>query len=190
MLEAPGGAWCAVVAAVDGALELRVSKPRGLRGRRARRAELEALGYAPAYDCYARRLPGSASDAEATEALRAAVGQADLERTLVQPGGDPSDFPPPDAPYEEHVAAALRALVRRRRGFAVVAGEEPWACVWFAEPELLVEVYPPEGAGLEEQWAHAPGGAAAAVMAAIARTRPQTAAEPLFLALMVNPDVE
>jgi hypothetical protein len=190
MLTAERGAWCAVVAAVDGTLELRVSKPRGLRRGRARRRALEELGYAPLYDCYARRLPARASDGEAVDALHAAVGEAPLARELVQPGGDPFDLPPPDAPYEEHVGAALRALVRKRRGFAAIAGREVWACVWFAEPDLVVEVYPPEDAGVEEQWTHAPEGSAGAVMAAIVRTRPDAGAEPLFLALMENPDVE
>jgi hypothetical protein len=190
MLEAPAGAWCAVVAAVDGTVELRVSKPRGLRGRRARRAELEALGYAPEHECYARRLPASAPDGEAAQALRSAVGEAALTRTLVQPGGDPFDLPPADAPHEEHVAAVLRALVRRRRGFAAIAGREVWACVWFAEPELVVEVYPPDDAGVEEHWTHPPDGSAAAIIAAIRRGRAQAEAEPLFLALMENPDVE
>jgi hypothetical protein len=183
------GAWCAVVAAVDGTLELRVSKPRGLRHRRALRQALEALGYAPAYDCYTRRLPASAPDGEAVDALHAAVGDSMLARELVQPGGDAFDLPPADAPYEDHVAAALRALVRKRRGFAAIAGREVWACVWFAEPELVVEVYPPDDAGVEEQWTHAPDGGAGAVMAAIRRGRPEADAEPLFLALMENPEV-
>jgi hypothetical protein len=192
MLAGTGSAWCAVVAAVDGTLELRVSKPRGLRGRRARREALEALGYAHLYpDCYALRLPASAPDGEAAHALRAAVGDAELAPGLVQPGGDPFDLPPADAPYDEHVAAALRALVRKRRGFAAISGAEAWACVWFLNGELVVEVYPPDDDQPAEQWTAPPDAATAgAVTDAIRRHRPGADAEPLFLALMENPAVE
>src|SRR4051794_37962106 len=118
--------WCAVIAAVDGALELRVGYP-GRLARRRRSGALERLGWATAYDCWARPLPASTSESDAARELAAGLREglhvpedAELERVLVQTGGHALDLPDPGAPAEEQVAAVLRAVVRNGRGHAQI----------------------------------------------------------------------
>ena len=174
MLEVAGAqeSWCAVCAAVDGALELRVGEPTGRRReRREREAWLRDRGFHRGRDAWSLPVPAGVGVEQCAATLAEALGgdpAAPLRRVLEHPGIASGELPPPDAPPAEHLAAALRALAVEGRGRVDVWGGRParlWAIVW-AQPEdreLLVE---PER-GLEDVSREplTPEGAAAAARA-------------------------
>src|SRR3954469_13028923 len=68
--------WCAVIAAVDGAVELRVGLPRGgaIRGGAPlRKRAMRARGWEGGYDCWVRPLPAATGDADAAGELAAGL---------------------------------------------------------------------------------------------------------------------
>jgi hypothetical protein len=145
--------WCAACAAVDGSLELRVGPPprRGLLRRRdaAGEAWLREHGFVEVIDAWS--LPASdAGDASCAATLEAALADAlgadpdaPLEHVLTHPGLlEGSEEPAPDAPLEDHLAAALRSLVRAGRGCVSIGSglpEELRAIVRATDGELVVE---------------------------------------------------
>jgi hypothetical protein len=147
--------WSAIVAAVDGSLELRVAEPpRRLlrRGASDEQRWLAAHGFSKAVDCWVLPLAASVSDEEAaerwSEALAGALGvdPGSVERTYTGRGMPLDDELPAAAPYDAHVAAALHAVVRGEFVRATVFGGRPsaqWAWVWdvAGEPGLRIE-YP------------------------------------------------
>lgn len=146
--------WSAVVAAVDGSLELRVAEPprRWLRRASDERRWLEAHGFSRGSECWVLPLDAATSDAVAaarwSEALASGLGvdPGAVRRTYAGPGVSWQDAPAATAPHEEHVAAAMRAVVRGEFNRANVFGGRPsgvWAWIWdvVGEPGLRVE-YP------------------------------------------------
>jgi hypothetical protein len=196
--------WCAVIAAVDGALELRVGLPRGgaIRGGAPlRKRAMRARGWQRGYDCWVRPLPAATAEADAARELAEGLQEglrprpeAEPRRAYVQTGGHPSELPAADAPPAEHVAAVLRSLVRNARGHADVSGGRPadvWAFVWVTEEaELLVELCAPgDPNDVRRIWSEplTDAGAEAAALAlteAAQAERPGAADEPLFVALI------
>ncbi|HEV2815420.1 MAG TPA: hypothetical protein VGW10_19340, partial [Solirubrobacteraceae bacterium] len=134
-------------AAVDGTLEVRVNEPprRGWLRRREPGAEraLEALGFVPGYDCWQATVgTDPAAVARGAELVdRALPPEVELVPQLVHPGLSAwTTPPPPSAPAEEHVRAAVETLVRARAGKASFDTRRParndaWA---FATPPTLV----------------------------------------------------
>jgi hypothetical protein len=146
--------WSAIVAAVDGSLELRVAEPprRLLRRASDEQRWLVAHGFTKAVECWVLPLDASVSDDEAaarwSEALTGALGvdPSSVERTYTGRGMPVDEVPPASAPHEAHVAAALHAVVRGEFARATVFGGRPsaqWAWVWdvAGEPGLRIE-YP------------------------------------------------
>jgi hypothetical protein len=159
MLEDAGAqeSWCAVCAAVDGALELRVGEPAGRRReRRDRERWLRDRGFHRVPDAWSLPVRAGAGVEECVATLAEVLGGdpvAPLRRVLEHPGIASGDLPPPGAPPAEHLSAALRALAVKGRGRVDVSGGRParlWAIVWAFpdDHELLVE---PER-GLEDTW--------------------------------------
>jgi hypothetical protein len=173
--------WCAVCAAVDGALELRVGAPR----RRGRRRWLEDHGFLPVRDAWTRPEPQpdeAACAAMLAEALEHALGaepDAPLQHVLTHPGVlDGTDHPAPDAPAADHVLTALRALARepgRRLDIRCGTPEALWAIVWALDDELAVEQELPEKA-----WSEPRSDAGAA---AVAQRLPEPR-RPLYLSFV------
>ncbi|MDA0160964.1 hypothetical protein OM076_11865 [Solirubrobacter ginsenosidimutans] len=146
--------WSAIVAAVDGSLELRVGMPprRLLRRAGDEQRWLQAHGFVQGVDCWVLPLPATTSDTEAaarwSAALEGAFGldPGAVARTYTGTGVSWQDAPPVGAAYEEHVAAAMRAMVRGEFNRVHVFGGRPagvWAFVWdvVGEPGLRIE-YP------------------------------------------------
>jgi hypothetical protein len=144
--------WSAIVAAVDGSLELRLAEPPRRRLRRAGDEQrwLEEHGFSKAVDCWVLPLDASTPDAVAaerwSEALAGALGvdPGSVERTYTGRGMASSDAPPATAPFEAHVAAAMHAVVRGECNRVNVFGGRPssvWAWVWdvVGEPGLRIE---------------------------------------------------
>jgi hypothetical protein len=146
--------WCAVCAACDGSLELRVGPPprRGLLRRRGERgaAWLREHGFAEIVDAWALPVPPGASEARCAAALEAALAGAlgaepgsPLRHVLTQPGVlDGTAAPPEGAPVEQHLATALRALAAAGRGRLHIESGRPAtlrAFVRALDGELLVE---------------------------------------------------
>jgi hypothetical protein len=199
--------WCAVCAAVDGSVELRVGPPprRGLLRRRnaAGEAWLREQGYVPVIDAWS--LPATqAGDATCASTLEAALERAlgadpgePLEHVLTHPGLlDGAEAPAPDTPLEGHVSAALRALVRAGAGSCSIGSGRPEslrAWVRVADSELLVERELPGGAESPgETWSEplTPSGAeraAGELLRRVRAERPGTDSEPWF-ATLVTPD--
>jgi hypothetical protein len=146
--------WSAIVAAVDGSLELRVAEPprRLLRRASDEQRWLEAHGFTKAVDCWVLPLDASVSDEDAaarwSAALAGALGvdPASARQTYAGRGMPLGDVLPASAPHEAHVAAALHAVARGEFTRATVFGGRPsaqWAWVWDVdgEPGLRIE-YP------------------------------------------------
>jgi hypothetical protein len=144
--------WSAVVAAVDGALELRVAEPprRGLRRAGDERRWLAEHGFARGPECWVLPLAASVSDAGAAarweEALAGAhgLGASEVQRTYAGRGVPEGDAPPASAPHAEHLAVALEALARGEFNRLTVFGGRPsdlwaWVSDVVGEPGLRVE---------------------------------------------------
>jgi hypothetical protein len=142
------GPWGAVVAAVDGSLEVRVSPPRKRFWQRETDASrwLREHDFVFGVDAWHAPLPAATPDEDAAQllaaALEAAHGAQEPTRTFEARGVHEDDRPAPGAAHEVHVAAALRTLVDGRQRGAIFGGGRPevlWAYVWADEGELLVE---------------------------------------------------
>ena len=144
--------WSAVVAAVDGSLELRVAEPprRLLRRAGDEQRWLSEHGFAKSVDCWVLPLAPTTSDVAAAarwdEALAGAHGldASEVQRSYVGRGVSESDVPPASAPHVEHLEAGLRAIVRGEFNRMTVFGGRPsalWAWVWDVadEPGLRIE---------------------------------------------------
>lgn len=146
--------WCAACSAVDGAVELRVGEPpgRGLLRRRDAGAEawLRDHGFTAIVDAWALPALATTSDAQCAATLEAALTgalRADpagrLEHVLTHPGlVEGVEAPAPDAPLEQHLAAAFGGLVRAGAGRYSIDSGRPGALrawVWALGGELLVE---------------------------------------------------
>jgi hypothetical protein len=154
--------WCAVCAAVDGSLELRVGEP-GKGWRRQRRtgeAWLRDHGFIHVIDAWAKPVTsaGSAWSCAQTldHALReglAASSDVALVEVLVHPGviGD-AEPPPPEASHAEHIRFALSALAERGRGKLDIQGGRPaatWAWAFASDGALILS---PESADDQDEW--------------------------------------
>ena len=144
--------WSAIVAAVDGSLEVRVAEPPRRLLRRAGDGQrwLEANGFLKSVDCWVLPLPPSTTDAAAAarwgEALAGAHGldPSEVRPSYVGRGVSESDVPAASAPHAEHLTAALHAVVRGEFNRMNVFGGRPsalWAWVWdvLDEPGLRIE---------------------------------------------------
>ena len=144
--------WSAIVAAVDGSLEVRVGEPPRRLLRRAGEGQrwLEAHGFVKSFDCWVLPLTASTTDAAAaarwSEALAGAHGldPSEVRPSYVGRGVSESDVPAASAPHAEHLTAALHAVVRGEFNRMNVFGGRPsalWAWVWDVvdEPGLRVE---------------------------------------------------
>jgi hypothetical protein len=182
-----GSVWAAVVAAVDGSLEVRVAAPGRLAMRRRRR--LRELGFAPVFDAWHAPLDATTPDEEAARLL-GAVAEDGAERVYEHAGVLDDDRPPPDAPPEAHIAAALRTLVDgRRRGVSLGAGrpEHPWGYVWPVDGELLVQRDTPGRPGRgDDEWREPLTAAGCDAVAAELVRRAEGARSPLFLQLLTH----
>jgi hypothetical protein len=151
---ADGRRWSAIVAAVDGSLELRVAAPPRRMLRRASEPQrwLEAHGFSRGTDCWVLPLDAATSDEEAASRWSAALSGAfgvdpgTVSRTYTGVGMSWHDAPEASASHEEHVAAAMRAVIRGEFNRVHVFGGRPagvWAFVWdvVGEPGLRIE-YP------------------------------------------------
>jgi len=198
--------WCTACAAHDGSVELRVGEPprRGLRRRRDPDGEawLRDHGFVAVLDAWSLPVPVATSDEQCAATLEAALAgglrvqpDARIEHVLTHPGViDGADAPPPDAPLEQHLAAAFRGLVHAGDGRYNIGSGRPGALrawVWVVGGELLVEREVPgvkDSPG--ESWREplTPDGADAAA-AELARReradRPGADAEPWLLGYMV-----
>ena len=205
-VEAHEEQWCAACAAVDGSLELRVGEPRrrGLLRRRDPGGEawLRDHGFVAILDAWAQPIPGATSDDQCAATLEAALEGGlgaepgtRLEHVLTHPGLlDGVDAPPPDAPLEQHLAAAFHGLVRAGDGRYNIDSGRPGvlrAWVWVDRGELLVEREVPgvkESPG--ESWREplTPAGAEAAASELARRERadrPGADGEPWLFGYMV-----
>jgi hypothetical protein len=160
--------WCAVCAAVDGSVELRVAEPdRGWRSRRAAPGEawLREHGFVPVIDAWAAPGTDGASPYVYAETLSAALREGlgapedgELIEVLVHPGlvGD-TPAPPASAPHGEHIRYALTALAERRRSKVCIQGGRPaatWAWLFAADGELTLSPEPADGStDYREEWA-------------------------------------
>jgi len=177
--------WCAAVAAVDGAVELRVSPPA-----RRDRDRVTTLGFVPVIDAWSRPAT-TASDEECARLLAEALGAAaPLRHVLTHPGVPGTVVTPPDAEHAEHVAGAVRALALHGRGRVYVGGGRPeqlYGTVCIDDGDLLVErevAGETEVAGDIWREPFTLDGAAAAARTFVERTRaerPGFDAEPLFI---------
>jgi hypothetical protein len=145
--------WSAIVAAVDGSLELRVAEPQRKRLWRHPGPELNWLlehGFVKRYDCWALPLEAATPDEEAArlwvEALAGAhgLGVDDVRRDYVGRGMPEGDVLPASAPHVEHLTVGLHAVVRGEFNRMHIDGGRPsdlWAWVWDVvdEPGLRVE---------------------------------------------------
>ncbi|WP_028064035.1 hypothetical protein [Solirubrobacter soli] len=150
---ADGRRWSAIVSAIDGSLELRVSEPRKRRFWRNEGPELNWLiehGFTKAYDCWVLPFDAATPDEEVAERwIETLAGAHGLAADEVEPGypgrGVPEDdVPPASAPHADHLAVALHAIVRGEFNRMNVFGGRPselWAWVWDVvdEPGLRVE---------------------------------------------------
>ncbi len=198
--------WCAVCAACDGSLELRVGPParRGLLRRRDGRGEawLREHGFEEVVEAWSLPVPSWSGDAASVATLEGALADAlgaepgaRLEPVLTQPGLlDGAAAPPLGAPFEQHLAAALRALASAGRGrFHVESGRPASlrAVAWAWDGELLVEreaagAVAPPGDTWSEPLTAAGADAAATVLASRVRAeRPGADTEPWYLAYIV-----
>ena len=155
--------WCAVCAAVDGSLELRVGEPGSVWRRRERRrgeAWLRDHGFVHVVDAWAKpvaRGTHARSCAEMLDhALREGLGAgatADLVEVLVHPGPSAQAAPPaPGASHAEHIRFALAALARHGRGKLVIEGGRPastWAWAFVIDDQLVLS---PESADDGDEW--------------------------------------
>jgi hypothetical protein len=200
MLAADSGEkrWCAVCAAVDGRVELRVGEPAGGWLRRKGRAQEEWLaehGFVHVIDAWS--LPASDRTDEAyasalAEALEQGLGVErgePLHRVLIHPGRLTEDVPRGEAPHVDHIAGALRDLATAGRGRVDFSGGRPaqlWAIVWVLADEraLLVESELAGDPGSSDEWREplSLDGADAAARE-LARRIP-TPAEPLFVSFI------
>jgi hypothetical protein len=207
-IEGRDDQWCCACGAADGTVELRVGNPprRGFRRRLdpAGEAWLREHGFVPVVDAWS--LPATAAgEAWCAATLEAALAHAlgadtaaPLEHVLTHPGVlEGADAPPADAPLEEHLGAALRALVRAGRGCYTAGSGRPEALrafVWATDDALRVEREVPgvlESPG--ETWTEplTPDGAARAAAELLRRVRaerPDADAEPWFLAYVAPDD--
>jgi len=194
-----GRCWGAFVAAVDGALEVRVSPPRRRFWQRETDEQrwLREHGFAFAEDAWSVPLAASTTDEDAAralgEALAAVHGAEALARTFEARGVHEEDMPPPDAPHEVHVAAALRTLVDGRQRAVRVSGGCPevlWAYVWAVDGELLLERDEPGRPGYgDDEWRAplTPFGCDTAANELLRRMRtdhPDADTAPLFIQLL------
>ena len=147
--------WCAVCAAVDGSIELRVGEPGSgwrHRGRRRGQAWLEDHGFVEIIDAWAKPTTYESRWVCAellVEALREALGaseDAELTELLVHPGYIAGTRPPaPDAPAEEHIEHALISLSRNGDSHISIGGGRPeslWAGASVSDGELLLSPEP------------------------------------------------
>jgi hypothetical protein len=153
--------WCAVCAAVDGTLELRVGEPRGGWRHRDRRRKGEAWlrdhGFVQVIDAWANpigrgvsaRVCAETLDHALREGLAVAPG-AELVEVLVHRGLlGAADPPVPGAPHGEHLRFALAGLARAGRGKLSVEGGRPaetWAWAFVDAGEMILS---PESA---DEW--------------------------------------
>jgi hypothetical protein len=149
--------WCAVCAAVDGSLELRVGEPGSVWRRRERHrgeAWLRDHGFVQVIDAWAKPVrcgtsPRSCARTEAAlrEGLAAPEG-ADFVEALVHPGAIGSaEPPPPEASHAEHIRFALVALARRRDGKLSIEGGRPastWGWAFAMDDELILSPESPD----------------------------------------------
>ena len=149
--------WCAACAAVDGSVELRVGEPprRGLLRRRDPGGEawLRDRGFFAIRDAWTLPVPASTSEercaATLAAALEAGLGVdpgAALVHELTYPfvAGDAS-LPAPDAPLEDHIAAAVRGLALAGTGRTPIESGRPaelrgWVWTIPGERQLHVEL--------------------------------------------------
>lgn len=148
--------WCAICAAVDGSIELRVGEPsRGWRRWRPAGGEawLRDHGFVHVVDAWAAPVPRGADlhvcAAILSSALRDGLGvseHGELVEVLVHPGlMGATKAPAPTAPHAQHVRYALQALAERRRGKVSIDGGRPaaaWAWVFAADGTLELSPQP------------------------------------------------
>jgi hypothetical protein len=148
--------WCAICAAVDRSIELRVGEPaRGWRRWRpaAGEAWLREHGFVHVLDAWAAPAPHGANARWCAEVLSSALREGlgapengELVETLVHPGliGDaqpPAQF----ASHVEHVRYALTVLTAYRRGKVSIEGGRPattWAWAFAQDGRLAVSPEP------------------------------------------------
>jgi hypothetical protein len=156
--------WCAVCAAVDGTLELRVGEPSGGWRHRNRRRRGEAWlrdhGFIHVIDAWAKPVSAGYSAWGCAETLDHALREGlaappgvDLVEILVHPGliGD-GDPPTPEASHAEHIRFALGALARTGRGMLAIEGGQPaatWAWAFVADGALILS---PETSSDDDEW--------------------------------------
>jgi hypothetical protein len=148
--------WCAVFAAVDGSLELRVGEPkRGWRSWRPTDGEtwLRDRGFVHGLDAWSLPVPHGSGPRMCAETMWAALEHGlgvrrdtVLNEVLVHPGviGEVPP-PPPDAPHRDHIRAALRSLALRRHGKFDISGGRPaktWGFVFVDGEELELSPEP------------------------------------------------
>jgi hypothetical protein len=148
--------WCAICAAVDGSIELRVGEPaRGWRRWRpaAGEAWLRDHGFVRVIDAWAAPAPLGASPRINAEMLASALRDGlrapedgELVEVLVHPGliGD-TQPPPATAPHADHIRYALAALAERGRGKVDIQGGRPaatWAWVFVLDGTLALSPEP------------------------------------------------
>jgi hypothetical protein len=185
--------WCAICAAVDGAVELRVGEPsRGWRAWRPSAGErwLSDHGFTQVVDAWAAPAPSGGSTRVYAETLASAlVGglgapeDGELVEVLLHPGVlDGTQPPPPGAPHAEHVRYAIAALAARGSGklsFDSGRPAETWAWAFAMDGALVLS---PEYA---DEWTvrldDADVDAEARKLAALLDADP---ADPLFVTFM------
>ncbi len=196
--------WCAASAAPDGRLHVNVGEPRRGWRRWDRSAEtrLEGLGLVHTYDAwtidFAPRASTGACAATVLEAMEAGLGWEGepLDERFVFAGIGAAGAPPPDAPHEEHVAAAMRSLILDPTVSARISSGFPsrlWAYVVHATPgALTIQRDLPGRPGYGEDVWEVPATdeeaakAAAELVRRMAADVPGLEAEPLFIELMAQ----
>jgi hypothetical protein len=204
MLQAAGRrrVWVAVHVSVEG--EIQVGTPPPVRTVFRFRDEpgeeaLARMGFRFVFDTWEAPLGGGASArARAVEVMDAALfdvhgaeREHGIERVLQQPGAvQGAQQPPADAPHDEHLRAAVTALVAAGRGSARFdtgrpAGARAWA---FTQGEQLsIEDIRPAGAQWKLPLQPGVEAEAAEHLATVLDRAGRTAGDPLYVALM---DVE
>jgi hypothetical protein len=148
--------WCAICAAVDGSIELRVGEPaRGWRRWRpaAGEAWLRDHGFEHVIDAWAAPAPIGASSRICAEVLASALREGlgapedgELVEVLVHPGLIGDTHPPAvTAPHADHIRYALTALAERGRGKMGIQGGRPaatWAWVFVRDGALALSPEP------------------------------------------------